>query len=125
MKAQSRDQESDVAFLTEMEESCDELPLKVEVQTKAQTGSRFIFPGSGITQGSDNSDSPYGGVVYKYSSDGRIRFIVPRNENGKILGVAVFSGKYSENRNLSFVADFSGKYLQNGKKKTNQVLQYF
>ncbi|XP_048770100.1 uncharacterized protein LOC125676240 [Ostrea edulis] len=90
MKAQSGNQGNDVNFVTEMEESCNELPLKVEVQTKLQTGSEFIFPGSGITQGSDYSYSPYGGVVYmyKYTPDGTIQFIVPKNKSG----VAVFSG---------------------------------
>lgn len=92
MKAQSGNQGNDVNFVTEMEESCNELPLKVEVQTKLQTGSEFIFPGSGITQGSDYSYSPYGGVVYmyKYTPDGTIQFIVPKNKSG----VAVFSGEY-------------------------------
>lgn len=92
MKAQSGDGGNDVNFVTEMEESCNELPLKVEVQTKLQTGSEFIFPGSGITQGSDYSYSPYGGVVYmyKYTPDGTIQFIVPKNKSG----VAVFSGEY-------------------------------
>lgn len=94
MKAQSENRGNDVSFITEMEESCNELPLKVDVQTKLQTGSEFIFPGSGITQGSDDSDSPYGGVVYKYNFDGRINVIVPEKENGKPSGAAVFSGEY-------------------------------
>ncbi|XP_061187998.1 uncharacterized protein LOC133196068 [Saccostrea echinata] len=92
VKAQSTIQDNDVSFIAEMEESCNELPLKVDVQVKAHTGSDFIFPGSGITQRTDDSDSPYGGVVYKYKADSSIRIMVPKRENGKSSGITLFSG---------------------------------
>ncbi|XP_062588073.1 uncharacterized protein LOC134249741 [Saccostrea cucullata] len=97
VKAQSSIQDNDVSFITEMEESCNELPLKVDVQVRLHTGSDFIFPGSGITQRTDDSDSPYGGVVYKYKADSSIRIMVPKRENGKASGVSVFSGESSWN----------------------------
>lgn len=81
-----------VSFVSEME-SCNELPLKVEVQAKQSPGSDFIFPGSGITERTDQSDSPYGGVVYKYKADGNILIMVPKQDTGKPSGVSLFSGK--------------------------------
>ena len=85
--------EAKVSFVSEMEEGCNELPLKVEVQAKQSPGSDFIFPGSGITERTDQSDSPYGGVVYKYKADGNILIMVPKQDTGKPSGVSLFSGK--------------------------------
>ena len=84
---------SKVGLVSEMEEGCNELPLKVEVQAKQSPWSDFIFPGSGITERTDQSDSPYGGVVYKYKADGNILIMVPKQDTGKPSGVSLFSGK--------------------------------
>lgn len=79
-----------VGLTSEMEEGCNELPLKVEVQIKASSQGNFIFPGGGITQRPDKTGSPYGGVVYKYKEDGSIRIMAPKHSMAS--GVALFTG---------------------------------
>lgn len=79
-------------FTSEMEEGCNELPLKVEVQIKASSQGDFIFPGGGITQRPDKTGSPYGGVVYKYKEDGSIRIMAPKHSMAP--GVALFTGAW-------------------------------
>lgn len=79
-----------VGLTSEMEEGCNELPLKVEVQIKASSQGNFIFPGGGITQRPDKTGSPFGGVVYKYKEDGSIRIMAPKQSMAS--GVALFTG---------------------------------
>lgn len=79
-----------VGLTSEMEEGCNELPLKVEVQINATPQGEFIFSGGGITQRPDKNESPYGGVVYKYKEDGSIRIMAPKHLMAS--GVALFTG---------------------------------
>lgn len=79
-----------VAFTSEMEEGCNELPLKVEVQMKSTSQGDFVFLGGGITQRLDISGTPYGGVVYKYKEDGSIRIMAPKTSMAS--GVSLFTG---------------------------------
>ncbi|CAG2195300.1 unnamed protein product [Mytilus edulis] len=71
-----------------------EIPVKVDIQVKPWTTggeSEYYFPGVGSGQRSDDVNSPYGGIVYKYSKESVVLY-APNRHDGYPSGYAVYTG---------------------------------
>ncbi|CAG2237953.1 unnamed protein product [Mytilus edulis] len=71
----------------------NDLPIRVDVQVKPQTGSDtgYFFPGIAAAQRDDSMALPYGGIVYKYNKDS-VMLYAPNKHSGKPSGNAIYTG---------------------------------
>ncbi|XP_071130917.1 uncharacterized protein [Mytilus edulis] len=71
----------------------NDLPVRVDVQVKPQTGSDtdYVFPGIAAAQRDDSMTLPYGGIVYKYNKNS-VMLYAPNKHSGKPSGHAIYTG---------------------------------
>ncbi|VDI44332.1 Hypothetical predicted protein [Mytilus galloprovincialis] len=71
----------------------NDLPVRVDVQVKPQTGTDtdYVFPGIAAAQRDDSMALPYGGIVYKYNKNS-VMLYAPNKHLGKPSGHAIYTG---------------------------------
>ncbi|CAG2199517.1 unnamed protein product [Mytilus edulis] len=74
----------------------NDLPVRVDVQVKPQTGTDtdYVFPGIAAAQRDDSMALPYGGIVYKYNKNS-VMLYAPNKHLGKPSGHAIYTGERS------------------------------
>lgn len=88
-----RSQENNLSYHV-WNHNLNDLPVRVDVQVKPQTGTDtdYVFPGIAAAQRDDSMALPYGGIVYKYNKDSVMLF-APNKHLGKPSGHAIYTGK--------------------------------
>ncbi|VDI03968.1 Hypothetical predicted protein [Mytilus galloprovincialis] len=87
-----RSQDNNLSYRVWMH-NFNDLPVRVDVQVKPQTGTDtdYVFPGIAAAQRDDSLKVPYGGIVYKYNKNS-VTMYAPNKHSGEPSGHAIYTG---------------------------------